>query len=158
MSAKYTIRFKNNTEETKKNLSFDEVLTFQASNMDKFGTFEVIEQTRVRQKSSIPLDPEQDKKQFMSLLTPLQKECIQLGSRVVKYSKEIGYYLQVVHKDTTFFSSEKLKKERQEAINRIVKNEVFETQEQIYLDVVFDNPHLKISREEFDIAFKNILK
>lgn len=125
MAAKYKIIFKDGRD-TRNNLSFEDALQFKIDNIadDQFEIIEITAKPKKANREKKVKDDgenEQTKKQFIETLTPIQRQNIEAGSRRVKYSKEIGYYLQVIHKDSTFFSQH-MEETKEETIIRLKKS------------------------------------
>jgi hypothetical protein len=124
--AKYSIVFKDKEKQPLK-LTLDEVVDYKIEHMDEFknGDYEIVEgAVRKRSKKEQSReDVKASKSQFLSTLNELQKIGIEAGTRKLKWSKDFGWYLQVVHPadDPQFFSVHSGETTKAETIIRLKK-------------------------------------
>lgn len=97
---KYNISFKNGAEPLR-NISQSDVIKFKMENLDKLNTFvitEVEENVKINKTT---------KSEFLKTISDMQRLEVQRGEKIVKFSEEIGWYLQIV-KDSEGIPTDKL--------------------------------------------------
>jgi len=97
---KYNISFKNGSNPLR-DLSQSEVIKFKIENLDKLDTFVI---TEIQEEEKMARTPKSD---FLKTISDTQRSEIQRGEKIVKFSEEIGWYLQIV-KDSEGIPTDKL--------------------------------------------------
>lgn len=125
MATKYQVIFKDGKTKPITNLSFDEILQYRIDNINNSENFvcsEIVKKSREKKESD---NEAESYSMFKKSLSTNQLHLIERGERRIRKSKEIGYYLEVVHKETEFFSLntlDKNKKLKEDVIKSIKDN------------------------------------
>lgn len=168
MPTKYNIILKNNSDkiwisenEVLTNLSIDQIVTFKIKYIKNISDYYLQEvEVELKDKS------QSDLQKFRKTLSLNQIQDIQLGRKKIMFSKDIhfkdsfGYYLKVIHNekngDDTFFSSEKIKKEK----DILIHERFLEILNWMKDDMkkIWDGNEDGFTEEDFDLCYNKISK